>query len=173
MKGKYNKLVFAIGGACTFVCLIFSVASQAGYIEGVTAYETGRFDTALREFNPLLERGHAGAEFMTGVMYFQGRGVPQNRKIAAIWFYKAAIKGHAGAQLAFGSIHIRGIGVYQDLVQAYKWLTLAADSKLQSLKQRATSLLGDAEKLMTADEVANAKSAARNFSPTAAGLALR
>jgi TPR repeat protein len=155
------------------IALAFCAAptlSLAGYSEGVEAYETGHFDRAISEFQTLVEKGHAGAEFMTGVMYFQGRGVVQNRKLAAIWFHKAANKGHAGAQLAFGSVHIRGVGVYQDLIQAYKWLTLAADSKVPGLQQQAAMLRGDAEKLMSPEEIGNALSAVRSFSPIKAGL---
>ena len=157
------------GLACLFVGISSSVA-QNGYTRGEKAYEVGRYNKALLEFQPLVEKGHAGAEFMTGVMYFQGVGVARDRKIAAIWFHKAAIKGHAGAQLAFGSIHIRGVGVFQDLVQAYKWLSLAADSKVPGLQQQAASLRGDAEKLMTPEEVSRAVASARGFTPTRAGL---
>ena len=146
--------------------------AQSEFAQGVADYEGGKFVKAMAEFRPLVEKGHAGAEFMTGVMYFQGRGVTKNTKIAAIWFHKAAIKGHAGAQLAFGSVHIRGVGVYQDLIQAYKWLTLAADSKVPGLQQQAAMLRGDAEKLMTPEEVGNAAAAARSFSPTFAGLVI-
>lgn len=162
-----------IGHAVLAALLVGAAPSwaQGGYSQGVAAYESGLFGKAMREFRPLVEKGHAGAEFMTGVMYFQGRGVAQNRKIAAIWFHKAAIKGHAGAQLAFGSVHIRGVGVFQDLIQAYKWLSLAADSKVPGLQQQATMLRGDAEKLMTPEEVGDATSAARSFSPVRAGLA--
>jgi len=149
---------------------VLPTLSQAGYSEGVEAYESGRFDTAISEFQTLVEKGHAGAEFMTGVMYFQGRGFVQNRKLAAIWFHKAALKGHAGAQLAFGSVHIRGVGVYQDLIQAYKWLTLAADSKVPGLQQQAAMLRGDAEKLMLPEEISDALSDAGSFSPIKAGL---
>jgi TPR repeat protein len=172
--GIYLLTRFRYGALAALATLVFWAApslAQAGYSQGVSAYESGRFEAAMSEFRPLVEQGHAGAEFMTGVMYFQGRGVTQNRNIAAIWFHKAAIKGHAGAQLAFGSVHIRGIGVYQDLIQAYKWLTLAADSKVPGLQQQATMLRGDAEKLMTPEEVGDATSAARRFAPTRAGLA--
>jgi len=144
--------------------------AQTEYARGVAAYEGGKFVEAMAEFRPLVEQGHAGAEFMTGVMYFQGRGVVKNPKLAAIWFHKAAIKGHAGAQLAFGSVHIRGVGVYQDLIQAYKWLTLAADSKVPGLQQQAGMLRGDAERLMTPEEVGDATAAAHSFTPTHAGL---
>jgi len=159
-----------LGGLAALTLGAAQPQAQVGYSQGVAAYENSRFDKALVEFRPLVEKGHAGAEFMVGVMYFQGRGVVKNPKIAAIWFHKAAIKGHAGAQLAFGSIHIRGVGVYQDLIQAYKWLTLAADSKVPGLQQQAVTLRGDAEKLMSPEEVGVAVAAAQNFSAVSAGL---
>ncbi len=31
----------------------------AGYQEGIDAYERGDYDTALKEFRPLAEQGHA------------------------------------------------------------------------------------------------------------------
>lgn len=166
-----------LGSALLLVLLAFlAVAPRpalAGYSEGVLAYEAARFDQALVEFKPLAARGHAGAEFMLGVMSFQGRGVPQNKLVAAIWFHKAAIKGHAGAQLAFGSIYIRGIGVYQDLHKAYMWLTLAAQSEIAGLTQQAINLRDDATKLMTPTEVSGALQAARRFTAVDDGLVLK
>jgi TPR repeat protein len=151
--------------------MIFSVRpALAGYPEGVLAFEGARYNKALTEFRPLAARGHAGAEFMLGVMNFQGKGVAQNKLIAAVWFHKAAQKGHAGAQLAFGSVFIRGIGVYQDISKAYMWLTLAVESNVQGLSQQATNLRDDAKKLMTPSEINAAQQAARKFKVSPAGL---
>ncbi len=144
--------------------------AHAGYSEGVQAYEAARFQDAIREFRSLVVRGHAGAEFMMGVMYFQGQGLVRNQSIAAIWFYKAALKGHAGAQLAFGSMHVRGIGVYQNLSKAYKWLTLAAESGVTELAQKAGDLRKDTALLMTQKEIDEAVADARGFTPIKAGI---
>jgi soluble lytic murein transglycosylase-like protein len=43
------------------------------------------------------DRGHAGAAFDIGWMYFNGRGVPQDDAAAARWFAAAAGRGHAQA----------------------------------------------------------------------------
>ena len=144
--------------------------ARADYLEGMAAYEAGRYAEAYAEFKRLAEQGRPEDEFMMGVMYFYGRGVPQNAAFAAVWFHKAARQGNRTAQLALGSLHIRGLGVYRDLEAAYAWLSLAAQSDAPGLAQQAVSLRDDTEKLMTPDEVARARQRAADFTPVAAGL---
>jgi len=50
----------------------------ADFKKGLTAYETGNYATALKEWRPLAEKGDADAQYSLGLMYDQGRGVPQN-----------------------------------------------------------------------------------------------
>ncbi len=153
-------------------CLLLALSSvaHADYESALLSYQKGRYDVALRDFRPLSESGHAGAEFMLGTMYFWGRGVDRNDSLAAIWFFKAASQGDPGAQLAFGSMHIRGIGVSQNLVTAYIWLSLAMKSSIPTLAEKATSLRDEAAQLMTPQEIATAGAQAANWSPTPAGL---
>ena len=54
------------------------------------AYNSGDYATALRLWRPLAERGHADAQYSLGVMYSQGRGVPQDYVQAHMWFNLAA-----------------------------------------------------------------------------------
>ncbi len=56
----------------------------------MAAYDRGDYATALREWRPLAEQGHADAQFKLGVMYFNGRGVPQDYAQAHKWFNFAA-----------------------------------------------------------------------------------
>ncbi len=46
---------------------------------------------------------------------------------AATWYQRAAEQGETGAQAALAALYERGRGVERSLVQAYAWLTLAAD----------------------------------------------
>jgi TPR repeat protein len=96
-------------------------------------------------------RGEAEAQNNLGVMYANGRGVPQDyaeavswfRKAAeqghasgrgvpqdyaeaVSWFRKAAEQGHASAQHNLGSMYLNGVGVRQDFDQSYAWFNLAA-----------------------------------------------
>ena len=152
--------------------LIVGLSAQAGptYERAVVAYDKGDFTEALAAFSALAERGHPGAEFMLGAMYFYGKGVPKNDKFAAIWFQKSAVKGNPNGQLAFGSLYIRGVGVQQDLTRAYAWLTIAADADVTGLRQQAMNLRHEAAQLMRPNEIARARQIASDYEPRSAGL---
>ena len=150
--------------------IAFSGPAQAGYDQGLAAFGNGEFDIAFEEFRALAERGHPGAQFMLGVMHFNGSGVPQDNRIAAIFFYQAAQQGEPGAQLALGSIFIRGVGVFQDLVQAHTWLSLAAINSAGDLKAQAIALRDATLRLMTPEQVAEAQRLVGAWRPTLSGL---
>ena len=153
-------------------CLFMAPAALAGYDEGVLAYDSGQYEAALTEFRPLVARGHPGAEFMVGAMYFYGKGAPRDDALAAAWFHKAARQGHAGAQLAYGSLHIRGLGVLQDFVKAYMWLTLASASDIDGLRQQAVLLRAEAARMMARAEIERAERLAQRWQPRSAGLTM-
>lgn len=156
----------------TALLAIFCLTAQAApsYEKAVVAYDQGRFEDALAAFSALAERGHRGAEFMLGAMYFYGKGVPKNDKFAAIWFQKAAVKGDPNGQLAFGSLYIRGVGVQQDLVRAYAWLSIAAGTKVAGLQRQAVMLRDEAARLMQPRDIERARELAKDYQPRQAGL---
>ena len=164
--------IFAVFCFCFSPFHLMRVPARADFNGAIMAYDHGKFDPARTEFLNLAHRGHAGAEFMLGAMYFYGKGVQRNDAIAAIWFHKAAIKGDASGQLAFGSLHIRGLGVRQNLVKAYSWLTVAANHGIPGLQQQAIALRDEAARLMKPDEIADAQRWASSFKAKAAGLIL-
>ena len=55
--------------------------------KGFTAYKSGDYATALREWEPLAEQGNANTQYTLGLMYHEGLGVPQNDKSAVKWFH--------------------------------------------------------------------------------------
>ncbi len=67
------------------VALLIGLAtpSQADYQDGLRAYSRGDYATALQEFKPLAEQGHAKAQATLGGMYTIGLGVPQDFAEAA------------------------------------------------------------------------------------------
>jgi len=157
---------------CVWLIALYPSPGRADFANAVVDYDSGKFTPARIAFNGLALRGHAGAEFMLGAMYFYGKGVQRDDAIAAIWFHKSAIKGNASGQLAFGSLHIRGLGVRQDLVKAYGWLTVAANHAIPGLQQQAIALRDEAARLMQPDEIADARRWASSFKARAAGLTL-
>jgi TPR repeat protein len=71
--------------------------------------------------------GNTDAEFYIGVLYEEGKGVPQDYVQAAAWYRKAADQGNANAQFALGAHYRRGQGVPQDYTQAAFWWRKAAE----------------------------------------------
>ncbi|MEJ2653191.1 MAG: tetratricopeptide repeat protein, partial [Gammaproteobacteria bacterium] len=72
-------------------------------------------------------QGFVNAQFILGVAYYQGRGVPQDYAKARYWWTKAAAQGLAQAQFNLGIAYARGRGVAQDYVKAtYRYRKAAA-----------------------------------------------
>ena len=99
---------------------------RRSFEEAATAYDRGDYETAFQLMRTLAKQGDAFAQFNLGVMYGQGRGVPQDKTEAMKWYRRAAERGDADAQFSLGTMYRFGRGVPQDGVQAYKWFSLAA-----------------------------------------------
>ena len=76
-KAKLAGLAL-IAALCAGFTLGLTAPAWAGLDEGVAAYKRGDYATALREWRPLAKQGNAKAQFVLGVMYDKGRGVPQD-----------------------------------------------------------------------------------------------
>jgi len=81
---------------------------------------------ALKRIGPQAQRGNAGAEALLGYMYEHGLGVPQSWPAAVDYYLLAAEQGDATGQYLLGLTYDKGFGISRDVVQAYKWLDLAA-----------------------------------------------
>jgi TPR repeat protein len=68
----------------------------------------------------------AQAQFDRGILYYYGRGVPQDFALARVWFEKAAAKSYGPAQAALGYLYASGQGVLQDFAKAREWWKQAA-----------------------------------------------
>ena len=115
---------------CFAVALLLGSAGVSwsqDFQKGVAAAHSGDFATALREWTPLAEQGEADAQTILGVMYEEGKGVPQDYKTAVKWYKLAAEQGDADAQTQMGFMYNKGKGVPQNDKTAVKWWTLAAE----------------------------------------------
>ena len=82
----------------------------------------------------LAQKGEAKAQYHLGVLFNDGKGVPQDFTQAAKWYTQAASQGHTKAQLYLGLLYQKGQGVEQDYRQAAIYYLKAAsqgDSKAQ------------------------------------------
>ncbi len=80
------------------VVILFVAAPAWADVEaGQEAHDRGDYATALKEWRPLAEQGHAEAQFSLGVMYAGARGVPHNDVLAHMWMNLAAAQGDEDA----------------------------------------------------------------------------
>jgi len=107
--------------------LVGNPAFSTDWVKGLTAFGSGDYATALREWRPLAKQGYAPAQYNLGFMYSKGQGVPQDYKTAVKWYRLAAEQGDADAQFNLGLKYAKGQGVPQDYKTAVKWYSLAAE----------------------------------------------
>lgn len=136
-----------------------SQQDAASYKEGTDAYANGNFAVALEKLKPLAEQGNAQAQFSLGLMYRQGKGVPQDDREAGAWWSKAAEQGYVEAQEHLGLRYANGQGVVQDWVQADKWFSIEAASG----KETAINNQRVVEVHMPPEKIAEAKALAQEW----------
>ena len=130
---------------------------SADFQKGLTAYDNGDYPTALREWKPLAEQGYYNAQNNLGVMYDNGRGVPQDYKTAVKWFRLSAEQGNSRAQYNLGFMYHDGKGVIQDNAYAHMWYNIAASSG----EKEAVEYRNNVEKKMTPSQIETAQTLAR------------
>ena len=138
----------------------------ADYEAGVQAFSRADYATALREWRPLAEQGHAGAQYQLGLLYDFSKGVPQDFATARQWYEKAAAQGHAGAQHNLGGMYEFGHGVTRDDVLAYMWYHLAAGQpNSDEWRELAVENRDGIAEHMTSVQIADAKKRAQEWKP--------
>ena len=100
----------------------------ADFRKGDEAYMSGDYATALKEWTPLAEQGNTYAQYNLGIMYYNGKGVPQDYKEAVKWYTLSAEQGHIKAQNNLGAMYGEGQGVLQDYVKAHMWYNISASN---------------------------------------------
>ena len=131
-------LRFPIALVLSLVCLV--VPAWADYQAGMDANNRGDYATALREWRPLAEQGHAVAQYSLGLLYANGQGVPKDDAQARQWYEKSAAQGRADAQVNLGILYDYGRGVPQDFKKAVYWYRLS-ENQGNDLAQRQLGLL--------------------------------
>jgi len=106
------------------------VSESADLQRGVAADKRGDYATALREYRGVAEQGDFFAQTLLGIMYYEGKGVPQNYGTAVRWYTLAAKQGYMRAQSNLGAMYETGRGVPKNYKTALRWQTLAAEQGL-------------------------------------------
>ncbi len=103
-----------------------SFAASNPFDDAIAAYERGDYVQAMKLFRQLAEQGHQWAQRRVGLMYAEGKGVPQDYQEAVKWYRLAAAQGNVPAQYSLGLAYEKGQGVPQDYQEAVKWYRIAA-----------------------------------------------
>ena len=140
------KLKLWAGAAGLALCLLVQPAMAGDFEDlenGLTAAQTGDYQTAFKLWKPLAEKGNALAQFNLGIMYNDGKGVPQDYVKAVIWYLSAAEQGVAFAQYSLGLMYLEGKGVRRDYAEASKWFRKAADQGNADAQVRLGGMCAD------------------------------
>ncbi|BEQ16030.1 tetratricopeptide repeat protein [Desulfoferula mesophila] len=117
-----KKIALAI-----LLALCLAQPAWAGSEEGWAAFMKGDYATAIKIFLSLAEQGDAQNQNTMGVMYFFGKGVPQDYKKAIFWYRKAAEQGFVESQASLGEMYENGQGIPQNYKKAAYWYNKAAE----------------------------------------------
>lgn len=91
------------------------------------AYNKGDYAAVHQILRPLADEGDAGVQFVFGLLFFYGLGVPQDDMQAVAWYRAAADKGQPNAQHSLGFMYSVGRGVPQDFNEAVRCYRMAAE----------------------------------------------
>jgi hypothetical protein len=116
---------------------------------------------AVHWYRKAADQGYANGQFALGNMYRSGRGVLKDDQLAQHWYRKAADQGHALGQVNLGFMYADGHGVPKDIQLAYFWWLLASAQGNEAAKNNRDHV----ERLLTAEQRAEAQSVARDWKP--------
>jgi TPR repeat protein len=84
------------------------------------------WSSAAKWFGKAADQGFAEAQYNLAVIYFEGKGIAQDKVKAGEFFLKAAMQGMADAALEYGVMVFRGDGVAKNEEIGAQWLLVAA-----------------------------------------------
>lgn len=105
----------------------FGGAGGDPFDRAVQAYSDGLIGEAVRIWHKLAEEGNVKAQYNLGLLYEEGKGVPQRPDLAAFWYRTAARQGYTDALFNLGGLYYRGSGVPRITEEAVKLWTIAAE----------------------------------------------
>lgn len=114
--------------AILFCAPVSAAPADPAFRNGLSAYNGGDYQKAMKIWLPLAQSGEARAQAGLGFMYQRGFGVPIDHNQAAFWLRKAAEQGQPEGQMMLGSLYFYGQGVGQSYIQAFAWCDLAEDN---------------------------------------------
>lgn len=116
-------LAIALG---SFTLALGTPAFADGLVDGARAFQQQNYSAALKDWRPLAVEGNPVAQNNLGVMYLDGKGVPQNLSEAVRWISLSAAAGSSLGQNNLGGLYRDGKGVARDYNKAFRWFAAGA-----------------------------------------------
>ena len=118
----FSRLVkIVLSAAMLFSVFTLNVQAK-DYNDGFLAAEGGDFNSAIQQWGPLAEQGHAIAQFNLALLYHSGLGVDLDEAKAVSWYKKSASNGYYKAQEYLAVGYREGwFGLPKDSKQASYW----------------------------------------------------
>ncbi len=120
-----RRLIFPFFNAIAAGMLLIG-AAWADLDSGISAYASGDFDAAAREFAVLAGKGDMEGQYYLGLLYEEGQGLPKSYDEAVAHYAQAAKQGYLDAYFALGEIYLSRFAPQKDRISAYIWLEMAA-----------------------------------------------
>src|SRR5262245_58213027 len=104
----------------------WSTMEAPSYDPAYAAYDSGRYEAALKHVTEVASKGEVQANPLLGLLYERGRGVRQDEAKAVEWYTKGALAGDKHAQFHLGVMLGQGRGVKKDPKKAADFFEAAA-----------------------------------------------
>jgi uncharacterized protein len=104
-----------------------SMAAMADpLVDGAHYFQRADYQRALASWRPLAVQGNPTAQNNLGIMYLDGKGVPQNTSEAVRYLSLSAAAGSSLGQNNLGGLYRDGKGVPRDYGKAAQWFAASA-----------------------------------------------
>ena len=110
---KTKPLTFLL--ALTFLFLFSGSVYGDDLQDGLDAVERKDYETAHKLLLPFAEQGDAEAQYLLGLMYNEGKGVPQDYKEAVKWWRLSAEQRNERAQVNLALMHDDSLDFFNSL----------------------------------------------------------
>jgi TPR repeat protein len=94
--------------------------------DGARAFNRSDYRVALANWRPLAVQGNPVAQNNLGIMFLDGKGVPQNTSEAIRYLSLSAAAGSSLGQNNLGGLYRDGKGVPRDYGKAAQWFSASA-----------------------------------------------
>ena len=118
---------------------------------------------AVAMYRQAASLGHTDAMLRLGYLYENGKAVPHDTAQAAQWYRRASDLGQSKAMFMLGVCYWAGHGVPEDQIEAHRWINLAATYAVGRDQDTAVNARTALERVMTPDQVEEAKKRARDW----------